>query len=144
MSWKLNLGSCLDPVSGLASLADDSVDVTITDPPYEAEAHTKILRVKNGNASRGGEVIPFAAITEDDRDATAANLARVTRRWVLVFCQVEGSSRWASSLVAAGLQYVRTMVWVKPDAQPQITGDRPGMGYESLVFAHAKGRSAGP
>lgn len=140
MTWDLRLGSCLDPVTGLASLADDSVDVTITDPPYEAEAHTSILRVKNGRASRGDEVIPFPAITEIDRTAVALDLARATRRWVLVFCQVEGSSPWALALRSAGLDYVRTMVWIKPDAQPQITGDRPGQGYESIVVAHRPGR----
>jgi len=25
------------------------------------------------------------------------------------------------------------MVWLKPDGAPQFTGDRPGMGYESIV-----------
>ncbi len=40
-SWDLHLGSCLDPLTGLASLADDSVDVTITDPPYSQHTHEK-------------------------------------------------------------------------------------------------------
>jgi site-specific DNA-methyltransferase (adenine-specific) len=35
----------------------------------------------------------------------------------------------------------RIGVWVKPDGMPQFTGDRPAMGYESIVFAHAAGRS---
>lgn len=33
VSYELRLGSCLDPVTGLASLADDSVDALVTDPP---------------------------------------------------------------------------------------------------------------
>lgn len=49
--------------------------------------------------------------------------------------------RWAESLKAGGAVVRRIGVWIKPDAMPQFTGDRPGMGYESLVFAHAKGRS---
>ena len=32
--WTLHLGDCLDPVTGLASLADGSVDCILTDPPY--------------------------------------------------------------------------------------------------------------
>lgn len=43
-------------------------------------------------------------------------------------------------LVDGGLDYVRTMVWIKPNAQPQFTGDRPGHGYESIVVAHRPGK----
>jgi site-specific DNA-methyltransferase (adenine-specific) len=147
----LNLGDCLDPVTGLASLADKSIDVTITDPPYEAEAHTKGRRQKTGghcgNAYSGidGKKIveaplPFAAIMEAEREAVAVEIARVTRRWILVFCQVEASQRWAAALAAGGAGYIRTMAWIKPDGQPQFTGDRPGMGYESIVVAHRPGR----
>jgi len=46
--WELRLGDCLCPATGLASLADKSVDHVITDPPYEAEAHTLQRRVKRG------------------------------------------------------------------------------------------------
>jgi site-specific DNA-methyltransferase (adenine-specific) len=59
-----------------------------------------------------------------------------------VFCQVEAAHKWAAAIACApfGVDYVRTMVWVKPDGQPQFTGDRPGMGYESIVVCHRKGR----
>ncbi len=158
MTWTLHHGSCLDPITGLASLADDSVDVTITDPPYEAEAHTKGRRTKAkgglnshgrldwraraamGDAIAEAAPLPFASISELDRATVAAEIARVSRRWILVFCQVEASAVWAAALEDAEAGYVRTMVWVKPDGQPQFTGDRPGMGYESIVVAHRKGR----
>jgi site-specific DNA-methyltransferase (adenine-specific) len=57
-----------------------------------------------------------------------------------MFCQVEASQDWARALVESGLDYVRTMVWIKPDGQPQFSGDRPGVGYESIVVAHRPGR----
>jgi len=56
---------------------------------------------------------------------------------VLAFCQAEAVSAWRGSLEAAGAKYRRAMVWVKPDGMPQFTGDRPGMGYESIVSAWA-------
>lgn len=49
---------------------------------------------------------------------------------------------WQNALTEAGHSARRIGVWVKPDAMPQFSGDRPGMGYESIVFTHAKGRSA--
>ncbi len=33
-SFVLHLGDCLNPVTGMASLADKSVDAVVTDPPY--------------------------------------------------------------------------------------------------------------
>lgn len=151
MTWELRLGSCLDPITGLASLGDKSVDVVITDPPYEAEAHTKGRRTKAPGwrtaRARGLDEfvaaptpIPFAEIGNVDRDAVSRELARIARRWVLVFCQVEAAHMWSSALALSGADYIRTMVWIKPDGQPQFTGDRPGMGYESIVVAHRPGR----
>jgi len=145
VSWTLNHGDCLE---GLRTLADKSVDVTITDPPYEAEVHGAGRRVRDPGGAKGASKyrkcvdapLPFAAISEGLRGGVALEIARVTKRWTLVFCQVEASQRWAQALIAGGLDYVRTMVWIKPDGQPQFTGDRPGIGYESIVVAHAKGR----
>ncbi len=135
-NWTLHLGDCIE---GMRSLADDSVDVTITDPPFEAQAHTKQRRVKRGSVTEN-EALPFAAITAEQRIEAAQQIARLTRRWCLAFCQVEASQEWARAFVSSGLEYVRTMIWVKPDGMPQYTGDRPGMGYESIVVCHRPGR----
>jgi len=130
---------------GIASLADDSIDVCITDPPYEAEAHTKGRRIRRcGDGGDGPfmnyEEINFHPITEAQRTACGLLLGNLVKRWVLVFCQVEASHLWRDALERGGLDYVRTMVWTKPDAQPQYTGDRPGVGYESIVVAHRSGK----
>lgn len=146
--WELRLGSCLDPVTGLASLADKSVDVCLTDPPYEAEVHGSGRRIRDPGGDKGAAKyrkcveapLPFEAIAEKDRAAVATQIGRVTERWSLVFCQVEATHRWAAELDRAGSGYVRTAVWIKPDGQPQFSGDRPGMGYESIVISHPAGK----
>ena len=51
--WCVVHGDCLEV---LPTLADKSVDHVITDPPYEAEAHTKQRRVKSGRNLSGGGV----------------------------------------------------------------------------------------
>lgn len=140
VGWTLQHGSCLDPFTGLCSLTTSSVDHVITDPPYEPEAHTKQRRVRSG-AGVKAEPLPFAPMTKATRYASAAEMARVTRRWVIVFCQVEAVSEWIAAMTFAGLAYKRTAIWVKPDSTPQFTGDRPGSGYESIVCAHKPGRS---
>lgn len=140
--WCLTEG---DNADVLPTLADKSVAHVITDPPYEAEAHSKGRRILTGNgsgASRGvvSKTIAFDPMTEDGRTFAAGEIARLAQRWSLVFCQVEASQPWARVLASGGAPYIRTCVWVKPDGQPQLTGDRPGMGYESIVVCHPKGK----
>jgi DNA modification methylase len=138
-AWTLHAGSCF---SDLPKLPDGSVDVVITDPPYEAEAHTSERRVARAGGRLELDPITFPPITEDERIESSRQMARLARRWILVFCQVEAAMKWRSALEAAGAVYKRTCLWVKPDGKPQYSGDRPGTGYESIVACHAPGRSA--
>jgi len=118
----------------------------ITDPPYEVEAHTKGRRLlgkqRNGNRTVEYGALDFDAITSDLRDEFCKQTARVCSGWILAFCQAEAVGEWRDSLVDSGCKYRRSMIWRKPDGPPQFTGDRPGMGYESIVAAWAgTGRS---
>lgn len=132
----------------LPMLPDGSVDHVIQDPPYEAEAHTLQRRVKRSAAGMTDwgvgtmmEPLAFPPITEAERVANAKECARLARRWCVTFCQIEAAVKWQESFVSAGMARRRIGVWIKPDGQPQLSGDRPGMGFESIVFTHAKGRS---
>src|SRR5262249_17385046 len=129
-TWELHAGDCL---AGLATLPDRSVDVVITDPPYEAEAHTAHRLVARSGGPLECEPITFPPITEELRIESARHMSRLARRWVLVFCQVEAAMKWRTALEAGGAVYKRTCQWIKPDGKPQYSGDRPGIGYESIV-----------
>lgn len=132
----------------LPTIPDVSVDLVLTDPPYESEAHVLQRRI-NGKtdplASYGRKVriepLPFGPIDEDLRLFVAEQFARVSTRWVLSFCQIESAPTWRAAYEAHKLSYKRTCIWVKPDGMPQYSGDRPGMGYEAFVAMHAVGRS---
>jgi site-specific DNA-methyltransferase (adenine-specific) len=136
--WDIRVGDCL---AGLAALDTASIDVVITDPPYEAEAHTSQRLVARAGGRLAVEPITFPPITEEQRSESSRQMARLARRWILVFCQVEAAMKWRAALEAAGAVYKRTCIWVKPDGKPQYSGDRPGIGYESIVACHAPGRS---
>ena len=129
-------GDCIDVLPALGLRFDHA----ITDPPYEEEAHTKQRRVRRGKVART-EALPFDAIDAETRDGAGRLLGGMVARWCLVFCQVEASQLWRAALEAGGLAYRRTCIWVKPDGMPQYTGDRPGMGYETILAMHAPGRS---
>ena len=132
----LYYGDCLDVLPTLGP-----VDHVITDPPYEAEAHTLQRRQRGvGNGVREAP-LPFAAIAEATRIAASQEIARLVCGWALVFCQIEAAPTWRAALECGRLTYRRTCIWVKPDGAPQFTGDRPGMGYETIIAMHRAGRS---
>lgn len=136
---------CGDNAEILPLLPDRSVAVCLQDPPYEAEAHTSQRRL-GGEVTAGvrgvrsAPIETFPPITEPERRANGCHVARVTRRWALTFCQTEAAHLWRVALTAAFHRYVRTCVYVKDDPQPQMTGDRPGMGWETIVVTHPKGK----
>jgi site-specific DNA-methyltransferase (adenine-specific) len=138
----LYLGDCRDILPTLPK-----VDAVITDPPFEAEAHTKQRRKLGLVAAGGGrevlaDALPFAAMTHDLRTEVCEGIAALCGGWALYFCQAEAVTDWRDAAEAAGQKYKRAMGWIKPDGMPQFTGDRPGMGYESIVAAWCgKGRS---
>jgi DNA modification methylase len=131
-------GDCLDVLPQLPM-----VDHVITDPPYFRDVY---VRMKGNNTVTIDEAYKGAGFAKmaagaigyiDDMVAPLALwLAPNARRWVVVFSDVENAHRWRDALVSAGLRYARTGAWVKPDPMPQMTGDRPGQGFEPCTIVH--------
>jgi site-specific DNA-methyltransferase (adenine-specific) len=131
----LYLGDCFEVLPTL-----EPVDAVITDPPFEAEAHTLQRRAlgrgkEDGRRDIKNAALPFAAITEAQRIALGHHIATKSKGWALVFCQAEAIGAWRDALEDGGAKWRRAMVWVKPDGMPQFSGDRPGMGHESIATA---------
>lgn len=148
--WLLVHGDCLDV---MAAMPAKSCAVVLTDPPYEAEAHTEQRRQK-GKATRPGggdefrEVnmapLSFGAITAAQRASVAALIANVAAHRAVAFCQAEAVGDWKLDFNAAEMPYRRAMPWVKPDAMPSLHGRWPGQGYESIVLAQHRSAPAAP
>lgn len=156
--WRLERGDCLALMAGMP---DDSMDVVITDPPYDEHTHKSGRRgsaslhagYREAQTSTRAAIsrtrsLGFDAMTTDQMDSAAAQFARLARRWSLVFCTVEmvgdsaadGGHGWRAAGERAGLEYVRTAVWHKLNAAPQFTGDRPSQAVEAIVCFHRPGR----
>ena len=123
----LYLGDCLDVMGELGC-----VDAVITDPPYEAEAHTPTRRTHQSINASVDAKLDFMAISDETRKLAARHFARLSRGWTLAFCQVEAAALWRDAMVVAGAKYRRTMVWIKPDSSPQFNGQGPAPGYECI------------
>ncbi len=132
----LYLGDCRDILPTLPK-----VDAVITDPPYEAEAHgagRRLLgRTDELADARVREIhvapLDFAAMDDALRAYMAEWAAASCEGWMLAFCQAEAVASWKVAMEAAGMKWRRAMVWVKPDSSPQLSGDRPAQGYESIA-----------
>lgn len=131
-------------------LLGKSVDGVLTDPPYTAHVHANVRSVmKNGGVNRADGRrsivkvreydIPFDEVTDY---AHVPALLTVAKRWVLCFCALEQLGAYeaaAGGQRTAGGQYVRSGIWRKQQAAPQLSGDRPANSCEGWALMHSSG-----
>jgi site-specific DNA-methyltransferase (adenine-specific) len=117
------------------------VDVTISDPPFDKRTHRAALEV--GDWRRGRRrvagTLPFPPITGELMKELAGQLARVTRRWIVVFSAEMQVGQWVTALELAGVRFVRLGVAVRTNPRPQMSGDRPAPAADHVVIGHAVG-----
>ena len=155
----LYLGDCREILPQL-----ERVNHVITDPPYARDVYVRLSQpnTKEGSGTPGRLSVPLKGKQgrpiHDLKDGALARMAagdigaidealepvalqigRLVARWALVFSDVETCFRWRAELERGSLRYVRTGAWVKPDAMPQMSGDRPAVGFEPCTIAHAQG-----
>lgn len=129
MNYSLHHG---DAFAYMDSMADASIDHIITDPPYANHTH-------QGARSQKDVIKPFIdfdCFTDDQFIRLCQESVRISRRWVIMTCE------WRHALLAeqSNLPMVRLGCWVKPNAAPQVTGDRPGTDWEAVLILHGEGK----
>jgi site-specific DNA-methyltransferase (adenine-specific) len=109
------------------------VDVILSDPPYGE----KTRKGARGGGRKQTQLVTFAAMTEREAITLAKQCCVTARRWVVLFID------WRHAAVvekACPVECLRVGWWRKTNGNPQQTGDRPGVGWESVVFLHREGR----
>lgn len=136
MTCDLRIGDCLAP-DALPALADASVDVTVTDPPYDARTHRAALEGSKAASMRCiSGALPFPPLDARQLEEVAGHLARITRRWIIVFSAERHLETWACALEAGDAYVVRFGLALRTNPRPQMTGDRPAPPCDHLVLAH--------
>ncbi len=117
----------------MATLADQSVDCVITDPPYTERTHG----MAKTNKGKGHEVkaVSFASIADADLQVSLRECGRVSRRWVVATLDYAHAVEFDAT-PPEGLRTLRLGVWVKTNPMPQISADRPAQGWESIAYMH--------
>ena len=125
----------MDCVEGMKMLPDNSIDLTITSPPYDN------LRVYNG--------------FKWDFEATARELFRVTKQggvvvWVVGDATVNGSEtgsafRQALYFKECGFNLHDTMIWQKTNPMPKVKTSRYFDVFEYMfIFSKGKPKAFNP
>jgi site-specific DNA-methyltransferase (adenine-specific) len=131
-------GKCTSP---LYRYAADGADVQIVDPPYSPKVHKKATSCGMGGFGKPGLMgvrkrdLGFGHLTPALMLRIAWYASRV-RRWSVVFTDIESVSTWIAAMRLHGVEYVRTVPWVRW-SQPQLSGDRPPTGAEAICIFHA-------
>jgi DNA modification methylase len=139
--WCIVTAEC---VRVMRALPDLSVDHVITDPPYSAVVHARSIRrttlpdVRDQpcRATRAHD-FGFESLSDELLSECCAQFARLANRWRIVFADMETAEKWRGGI---GGEYIRTGIWVKDRAMPQISGDRPGSRAELFTIAHRAGK----
>lgn len=117
--------------------------IQYTDPPYREHVHANATSQSRGRGTRKRD-LGFESLSRKARRYVAW-WASLVSRWSIVYSDVEDPAllRWA--VQARGVEYVRTMAWVRW-SMPQLSGDRPAQGHEDVLLFHPKGpkRWTGP
>lgn len=116
------------------------VDVVITDPPYSERTHSKARTNKKETArSRykqgASRFIDFDYLPDEEFQTMARQCLGIAKRWVVMTCDHRHAA-----LTFDWPEHIRLGAWVKVGPMPQISGDRPGSGHESVLIMHNPGR----
>lgn len=134
-----------DGIEAVAAMEDRSIDLVITDPPYDARTHSmaRSNSTRNGaggHGSRrvlsGGSSVKFASMDHPAQLALFAALGRVTKAWVISNLATDTAFRFEVEQPPEGLRVLRTGVWVKTNPMPSVSADRPGMGWDPIAYMH--------
>lgn len=134
-------GDCREVLKTLAVVARSQLaDVIITDPPYSSKTHAGAMTNKteesNGHYRQGGaKLVTFSSLTDVEFVDITKFLLCLTRRWVVMTCDHRHAA-----LTFDWPEHIRLGSWCKGAPMPQITGDRPGSGHESILILHNPGK----
>jgi site-specific DNA-methyltransferase (adenine-specific) len=127
--FDIQLKDCMEYMD---SMTDNSVELTITDIPYDVVNRSQGNLSKMGSLDKGdADIITF------DINKFVEEVVRVTKNSIYIFCSTEQAGLIRGHLVNLGLT-TRHCIWEKPD-YPPINGQYFWLSsIENCIFARKK------
>lgn len=114
----------------------------ITDPPYTAHVqgnmrsvHSAACRAETGEISRAVGA-DFEAVAGEETEILR-QISHVASRWTIIHCALEQLGAWAAEGTAD--RWIKSAVYLKIRAMPQLSADRPGSAAEGIALRHSRG-----
>ena len=128
-------GDCREVLAemGAGPAGECSVSAVITDPPYTERTHAKARTPERSGVSA------FAPITDRDLRDILSDCAYLSTGWVVSTLDYRHAVEFDNH-PPKGLKVQRLGVWVKTNPTPQLSGDRPAQGWESIAYMHRDDR----
>ena len=118
----------------ITSLPPKSYNLVLTDPPYSDHVNNNARKHNKTTVSEKYE-IDIKPLTSSQIEKFAFHAVRVCSGWLLIFCAAEQIETWKTAIEKARGKWVRTQIWLKPDAPPNFTGRCPAQGFEAIATA---------
>lgn len=131
---------CGDCVQWLHKWAHGPIKLLLSDPPYGMafQSNRRTSTTKADAIAHDGDYNTAMRLTADMLEAAMPHLAEDAH--VILFCNDEGLFRLRAVVEAAGLEFRKVLVWVKPN---HGSGDLKGFAPRKELAIHAvKGRPA--
>lgn len=138
MSYKIEI-LCADAIT--FPFEEYDIDCMITDPPYAERVHKNTTSNSPGRGVRHND-LGFASLSDELRNRICQFAAK-TKKWSLIYSDVESLSAWKDNMESEGVQYIRPIAWVRWSS-PQLSGDRAPTGFELVTsyWGSQKGRKS--
>ena len=138
--WRMILGDCLDPVTGLASISDGGVDHVITDPPFSERTHDGQAYPGRANMADKGWS-SAVGLTYDNLDPSdvpkyAAQLSRIRKRWALVMMSHDLFPAWEAAMLGYSFPPIPM---IQEGRSVRLSGDGPSSWTDWLLVNRAVG-----
>ena len=134
-----------DGIEGAAMLADRSVDLLLTDPPYSiSSAYTCEKQIPRRLRANGGDfIMPKGDFGSWDKNFSPEGWTNVVipkvRGWAVVFCAQAQIGMYVDILRSHDFNAVGTIVWHKTNPVPFNTRFKPVNAWEAGVVGKRPG-----
>lgn len=107
----------IDCIAGLKLISDNSIDLVITDPPYEVDYNNKSSQLEKLGKSREDQIKRDASFIDAnvEYENVAKELWRVLKNntHVYLFCGDRQIVKWIQAMTASGFKPPQILVWRK-------------------------------
>ena len=139
----INKCVCIDAEEGIKQIKDESVDLILTDPPYNVDYDQKSKHLsklgKTGNIDKTDDRNKEFIDKITNYEGICREFYRILKKdtHCYIFCGGRQITKWQDAMIKAGFKPPQILVWKKPNCTFDLTqGHKFPENKEFLLFFH--------